>query len=100
MLALLRIDQVVNTAIDHEIARAKLKFGACYPHLIALESSSDTMDNRQLLRALRFLNQTGSPFRRRGLPTSATQSRTTSRQSSGLCYQDYAHRRVERTDGA
>jgi hypothetical protein len=65
MAELLRIDQVIDTAIEHEIAKAKLKFGACRLDVIALQGSrGDTMDNRRLLRALRFLNRTGSRFSR------------------------------------
>jgi len=65
MAEMLRIDQVVNTAIEHEIAKAKLKFGACRLDVIALQGSrGDTMDSRQVLRALRFLNRTGSRFSR------------------------------------
>jgi len=61
MAELLRIDQVIDTAIEHELAKAKLKFGACRPDLIALQGNcGDTIDNRRLLRTLRFLNRTGS----------------------------------------
>jgi hypothetical protein len=65
MAELLRIDQVVNTAIDCELARAKRKFGACRLDVVTLaRSRGDTMVDRQLLRALRFLNRTGSRFNR------------------------------------
>jgi hypothetical protein len=62
---LLRIDQVINRRIDAELAKAKAMYGPRHFHLVMLEGRrGDTIEDLDLLRALRYLNLTGARFGR------------------------------------
>jgi len=65
---LLRLDEVFDRRVEEELARAKTKFGRDNLYLIALETGSDALKSRRLLRELCFLNLTGR--RRMNLATS------------------------------
>jgi hypothetical protein len=61
----LHIDQVITRRVDAELARARAIFGCFNMDLLTLESGrGDWMDDRELLRALCYLNRTGRLFKR------------------------------------
>ena len=54
----------INRLIDEELARAKAKYGPRHFDIIVLENCrGDTISDRNLLDALRHLNQTGSRYK-------------------------------------
>jgi hypothetical protein len=63
MAAILHIDTLYRR-IDEELAKASAKYGPRHCDIVVLEGGrGDTMDDMELLRALRYLNLTGSRFK-------------------------------------
>jgi hypothetical protein len=53
----------VQNEIRRELAKAKARFGDDFEILCFEGSWGDTLDDRQMLRMLRYLNRTGSMYR-------------------------------------
>jgi hypothetical protein len=63
MAEILHID-AINQRIDEELAKAKAKYGPRHFDSMVLENSrGDTISDRNLLDALRHLNQAGSRYK-------------------------------------
>jgi hypothetical protein len=57
------VGEGVQNEIRRELAKAKARFGNDF-EIVCLEGSwGDTLDDRQLLGMLRYLNRTGSMYR-------------------------------------
>jgi hypothetical protein len=54
------LSEAVKEEIRRELAKAKARFGDDFEVLCLEGSSGDTLDDRQTLRMLRYLNRTGS----------------------------------------
>jgi hypothetical protein len=56
-------DEAIRSEIESELERARVQFGEDNIEVMAIAGSwGDTMDDRQVLEALRKLNRTGSMF--------------------------------------
>jgi hypothetical protein len=57
------LEHALSAAVDRELAIAEARFGPQHFDLICLRNSrGDTMDDREILPRLKYLNRTGSLF--------------------------------------